>query len=187
MYNNHHTLLFDSWVVTIFAPSPNVSHQDCVFSNWLTNIPTSQPFQILVISIMNMVGEGWDWSAGSEMSTTTWFSATDEAKVGHFWHQGWVCLDWFGQFSASQPFHWLIVSMMNGFARLRFEFNTYNNHHTPAFEASMATRSAPVPYFSHQDGACLDWFKNITASQPFQHLTMSMMNGWRWWRLLCGL
>ena len=27
-----------------------------------------------------------------------------------------------------------------------------------------------VPYFSHQDGVC-DWFKNITASQPFQHLT----------------
>ena len=44
--------------------------------------------------------------------------------------------------------------------------------------------SAPVPYFSHQDGVCLDWFKNITASQPFQHLIISIINGWRWLRLL---
>ena len=41
-----------------------------------------------------------------------------------------------------------------------------------------------VPYFSHQDGVCLDWFKNITASQPFQHLSWSIINGWRWLRLL---
>ena len=138
-----------------------------------------------------MVGEGGDCCVGSKMVTTTCFSVTGGVKVGlalvHFSHQDWVSLDWFGQFTASQPFQCLIVSMMNGFARLRFEFNMYNNHYTLAFESWVGTNVAPVPYFSHQDGVFLDWFKIFTASQPFQLLIVHMMNGWRRWRLLCGL
>ena len=78
-----------------------------------------------------MVGEGGDCCVGSKIVTTTCFSVTGGVKVGlalvHFSHQDWVSLDWFGQFTASQPFQCLIVSMMNGFARLRFEFNMYNS------------------------------------------------------------
>ena len=109
-------------------------------------------------------------------------------KVGlpvfHFLPQNWVSLDWLGQFTASQPFQSLIISMMNSPARLRFEFIMYNHHHTPAFESWVATGFSPVPSFLHKDGVCLDWFKIITASQPFQHLIISMMNGWRRLRLV---
>ena len=63
-------------------------------------------------------------------------------KVGlallHFSHQDWMTLDWFNNFTASQPFWCLIISIMNGFARLRFEFVVYNHHHTPDFDDSRA-------------------------------------------------
>ena len=122
------------------------------------------------------------------MVTTTCFSVTGGVEVGlpslHFWHQDWVSLDWFGQFTASQPFHSLTISIMNGFARLRFEFIIHNQCHTPIFESWVVTISVWGPYISHQDGAGLDWFKNFTASQPFQHLIISIMNGWRILRLV---
>ena len=73
---------------------------------------------------------------------------------------------------------------MNGFARLRFEFIIHNQRHTLAFELWVVTISAPVPYVSHQDGVCLEWLKNFTASQSFQCLIISIMNGWRRLRLV---
>ena len=85
-----------------------------------------------------MAGEGGDWYMGSKMVTTTCFLVTDGVKVGwalvHFSHQDWVSVDWFGQFTACQPFQCIIVSIMNGFASLRFEFIIHNRHHTPTFE-----------------------------------------------------
>ena len=109
-------------------------------------------------------------------------------KVGlalvHFSHQDWVSLDWFGQFTASQLFNSVTISMMNGFARLRFEFIIHNKLHTLAIESRVVAILAPVPFVSHQDGVCLDWFKGFTASQPFQCLIISIMNGWRRLRLV---
>ena len=127
-----------------------------------------------------MAGEGWDWCVGSKMVVTMCFSVMDGTKVGlpvfHFWHQDSVSLDWFGPFTASQSFQCLLISIMNGFARLRFEFIMYNQHHTPAFELRLVTISAPGPYISHQDGVCFDWFRPFPASQPFQCLIESIMN-----------
>ena len=121
----------------------------------------------------------------SKMVTTTCVSVTGGVKVGlalvHFSHQDWRSLDWFGQFTASQPFHPLTMSIMNGLARLRFEFIIHNQRHTLAFESWVVTVLAPVPYVSHQDWVCLDWFKNFTASQPFQCLIISIMNDVRSW------
>ena len=128
---------------------------------------------------------------GSKTVTTTCFSVKGGVKVGlalvHFSHQGWVSLDSFGQFTSAQLLWCLIISIMNGFASLRFEFITHNHHHTPAFESWVVTILAPVPYVSHQDGVCLDWFKKFTASQPFQCLIISIMNGKRMLRLVYGL
>ena len=97
-----------------------------------------------------MVGEGWDWYMGSKMVATMWFSLTGGVKVVqalvHFSHQGWVSLDSFGQFTSAQLLWCLIISIMNGFASLRFEFIIHNHHHTPAFESWVVTISAPVPY-----------------------------------------
>ena len=50
-----------------------------------------------------------------------------------FWNPDCVCTDWFMQFSAPQPFQCVIISILNGCARLRFEFILQNRHHTPAF------------------------------------------------------
>ena len=130
-----------------------------------------------------MVGEGWEWYIFSIMVNTTCVSVTGGVKVGlalvHFSNQDWMSLDWFERFTASQPFHSLTIKIMNGFAIMRLEFIIHNQRHTPAFESLAGTVSAPVPYVSHQHGVCLDWFKNFTASQPFQLLIISIMNGWR--------
>ena len=120
--------------------------------------------------------------------TATCFPVTGGVKVGmalvHFSHQDWVSLDWFGQTTASQPFHSLTISIMNGFARLRFEFIIHNQRHTLAFESKVVTILAPVPTVSHQDGVCLNWFNNFTASQPFQCLIIGIMNGFARLRMM---
>ena len=38
------------------------------------------------------------------------------------------------------------------------------------------------PYVSHHDGVIMDSFKTLTASQPFQCLIISIMNGFAWFR-----
>ena len=79
----------------------------------------------------------------------TCVSVTGGVKVGlalvHFWYQDWVSLDCRRQFTASQPFHSLPMSIMNGFARSRFEFIIHNQCHTLDFEVCVVTISAPVP------------------------------------------
>ena len=84
---------------------------------------------------LDMVEIG-DCCVGYKMVTTMCFPVTDGAKVDlpvfHFSPWDWVSLNWLGQFTASQPFQYIIISMMNGYARLRFEFIMYNNHHAPA-------------------------------------------------------
>ena len=100
-----------------------------------------------------MVGEGGDWHMGSKMVASTCFSVKSGSKLalalGHFSHQDLVSLDWFRQFTASQHCQCLIVSIMNGFASLRFEFIIHNHHHTPAFESWVVTISASGTYVSH--------------------------------------
>ena len=54
-------------------------------------------------------------------------------------HQDWVTLDQSRQFIESQPFQCLNMIMMNGCARLRFEFILYNCHHTTIFESRVVT------------------------------------------------
>ena len=87
------------------------------------------------------------------------FSVAGGVKVGlalvHFPRQDCVSLDRFGQFTASQSLQHFIVGIMNGCARLRFEFIVHNHHHAPAFESRVVTVPAPVPYVSHQDGVFL--------------------------------
>ena len=167
-----------------------ISHQDGVFLDWFRNFTASQPFISLTISIM-MIGQSWDWMVTLNRVTRTCFGSLLGLKLAwpvfHFWHQDWVSLDGFGQSTACHPLQCLIVSMMNGCARLRFEINMYYHQHTPDFELWVATISAPVPYVSHQYGVCLDWLWNFIASHPFQPLIISMMNGWRRLRLLHGL
>jgi len=110
------------------------------------------------------------------------FVMENDDKLGFshpFSPQDWASLDWLGQFTASQPFYSLTMSIMNGFARLRFEFIIHNQRHTPIFESWVTIISVWGPYVSHQDGVCLGWFKDFTASQPFQLLITSIMNGWK--------
>ena len=59
-----------------------------------------------------------------------------------------------------------------------------NRHHPQLKSRGVVTVLAPVPHVTHQDGVCLDWFMNFTASQPFQCLVISIMNGLRTLRLV---
>ena len=54
------------------------------------------------------------------------------AQVPYVSNQGGVCLDWFKNFVASQPFQslTLIMSMMNGWRRLWLVYVLYNGHHS---------------------------------------------------------
>ena len=97
-----------------------------------------------------MVGEGGDWYMGSEMVTTSVFESLLGSKLAwrvfHFWDQDWVTLDWFRQFTASQPLQCVIVSIMNGCASWRFGFIKYNHHHTVTFGSWAETISVEGPY-----------------------------------------
>ena len=53
----------------------------------------------------------------------------------------------------------------------------YYRHHTTAFEPRVTTKTVEGPYVSDQDGVFLDQFRNVTASQPFQSIIVSIMNG----------
>ena len=75
---------------------------------------------------------------------------------------------------------------MNGWRRWRLEFILHNRHHTPAFESLVMKILVHGPYISYQDRACRDWFSHFTASQPFQSLFTSIMNGLTWLRLVYG-
>ena len=116
---------------------PYVSHQDGVCLDWFKNFTASEPFQCLFISIMNgwrrlrLVYVLYDGHHTTCFPVRGWVKVV--LPVFHFSHQDWVSLDWFGQFTASQPFHSLSICIMNGFARLRFEFIIHNQHHTPTF------------------------------------------------------
>ena len=127
------------------------------------------------------VRHGWDWYMGAETVTTTYFPALRGYKFGlahtYFSNPGCVCTDWFMQFTASQPFQCVIISIMNGWRRWRLEFILQNRPHTPAFESPVVKVSVPGPYISHQHWACTEWFSHFAASQPYQSLFISMMNG----------
>ena len=82
-------------------------------------------------------------------------------------------------FTASQPFQCLITSIMNGCARLRFEFIKYNNHHTLPFELRVVTISREGPYVSYQDGVCLKW------SQEFHSISTLPMSHYKYNEWLC--
>ena len=57
-YNHHHTLTFESWLVTIFAPADlYFSHQDHVILDWFKHFTAASPFQYSHICIMD--GSSW--------------------------------------------------------------------------------------------------------------------------------
>ena len=67
--------------------------------------------------------------------------------VFHFWHQDWVTADLFGQFTASQPFQCLNVSIMNGRARLKSDSAHHvqpSRHHGFWLEGSDNFGSRPL-------------------------------------------
>ena len=124
------------------------------------------------------------------MVTTTYFPALRGYKVGlahaYISNPDCVRLEWFRQFTASQPFQYIIISIMDGWRRWRLEFILYNRHHTPAFELPLMKILVHGPYISYQDRACRDSFSHFTASPPFQSLFTSIMNGLTWLRLVYG-
>ena len=138
-----------------------------------------------------MVGEGGGCCVGSRNVTTTCFQSRVGSKLAwplstFFTKIDWVSLDWFGQFTASQPFQCLIVSIMNGFASLRFEFIIRKPSPRPGFWVAGGNNFHSSTQHFTPRLCVLDWLKNITASQPFQLLIISIMNGWRRLRLVCG-
>ena len=138
-----------------------------------------------------MAGGGWHWHMGSRMVATMCFWVVVGAKVNltifHIWQQDWLTLDWFGQFTASQPFQSLTICMIKECARLRFEFILYKYHHTLTSESQGGQFRLKSPLRFRPRWNILDWFKNFTAAWPFQHLITSIMNGWRRVILVSGL
>ena len=72
-------------------------------------------------------------------SPQTCFVIMSEYKFGlaqtHLSHPDWVSTGWFGQFTASQPFQLLILSIMKWFESLRFEVNLHDCHYTRSIES----------------------------------------------------
>ena len=91
--------------------------------------------------VWRKVRHGWDWYMGAEMVTTTYFPALRGYKFGlaqsYFSNPDCVGADWFRQFTTSQPFQCVIISIMNDLRRWRLEFILHHRHHTPAFESGV--------------------------------------------------
>ena len=183
------------WLMSLgqwqFLPQALTFHSefDSVWSHARISQQLSPPNLLLYVYWIDV--ERQDWNTGSKMITTTclgsWVGLKLAWPVFHFWHRDWVTLDWFWQFTASHFFQCLNVSIMNGHARLRFDFIMYEHHSTTAFDSPVVTISAQGPYNSHQGGVFLDWFKNFTAASPFQQFISSIMNVWIRMRLVPGL
>ena len=184
-WNSSSTTVTTSWLLSrrwwkfrYHAPTfhTNIGHVQTDSAIWQHLNPSN-----LSSLVWWKVRHGWDWYMGAEMVTTTYFPALRGYKFGlahtYFSNPDWVGADWFRQFTASQPFQYIIISIMNGWRRWRLEFIIQNLHHTPAFESQGVKVSVPGPYVSHQDRACAEWFSHFTASQPFQSLVISVMKG----------
>ena len=87
-----------------------------------------------------------------------------------FSHQDGVCLDWFKIFTASQPFQLLIISIMNGFARLRLVYGISNGHCSVFFSPGRGQSwLGPCPLFTQR----LSEFGQIWAVHSISTLPMS--------------
>ena len=124
------------------------------------------------------------------MVTTTYFPALRGYKFGlghaYFLNPNCVGADWLRQFTASQPFQCVTITIMNGWRRWTLEFILHHHHRTLAFESWVMKILVHGPYISYQDRAGRDWFSHFTASQPFQSLFISILNGLTWLRLVYG-
>ena len=179
--------------MTISIWGPFVSHQDDVCLDWFNHFTASQPFQHLIISIMN----GWR----RLRLVYVLYNGHHNVFFSHGRGQSWLACIPLLTLRLSE--FWL-VQAIHSIMTLPFSHHKYNEwfckveiwiHHpqpTPhPYFWVMGGDNFSVwvwgPYVSHQDGVCLDWLKDFTASQPFQLLIMSIMNGWRRWRLVCWL
>ena len=94
-------------------------------------------------------------------------------------HPDWVCTDQISHFISAQPIQYLIISIMNGWTRLRLVYMGSKMVTTTCFLVMSGYKfGLAQPHFSHPDWLCSDWFRQFTASQPFQYLIISIMNGW---------
>ena len=123
-----------------------------------------------------MLGEGEDWCMDSIMVTTPWFSVIGGAKVGlpvfHFWHQDSVSFNWFVNFTASQPFQHLIISIMNRWRRLRLVYVLYNGHYKVVFSQGRGQSClACIPLFTPRlsEFGLLIWAIHSISTLPFSH------------------
>ena len=109
------------------------SHQDCVSLDWSKQFTASQPFHSLTNSISNGFARSrFEFILHNKSHTPTfesWVVTTLPTPVPYSPFQGGACLDWFSHFIAPQPFQSIIISMMNGWRRLRLACGLENGHH----------------------------------------------------------
>ena len=71
MYNHHHILTYESWLVTISVPDPYFSPQDHVCLDQLKSFTSAWLFQCLIIDRIKIVSQGWDENSFSKMVIIT--------------------------------------------------------------------------------------------------------------------
>ena len=174
MCYHHHTPIFESRVVKVLVQGPYISHQDGVCLDYDSRISQHLNLSNLSSLVWWIVRHSWDWYMGAEMVTTIYFPALRGYKFcfahTYFSHPDCVCTDWFRQFTASQPFQCIIISIMNGWRRWRLEFILHNLHHTPAFESQVVKILAEFPTFQTKI-ECVQ-----TDSAISQHLNPSYLS-----------
>ena len=176
------------WQVTVSVWGPYVSHQDGVCLDSFKYFTACQPFQLLIISIMN----GWiRWRLLYVL-----YNGNHNVVFSHGRGQSWLaCIPLLTPRFSKFGLIWAIHSI----STRPFSDHEYNEwfckveiwvHHpqptTNPYFWVMGGDNFGIwgPYVSHHDGVCLDSFKYFTACQPFQLLIISIMNRWIRWRLL---
>ena len=118
--------------------------------------------QYVKLKVHNITGEEKSFlnHAGAQFITAQKDISVDSIAARFFLllpiksHQDWLSLDLFTLFTSAGPFQCLIISMMNGWIRLRLDIIVHKHHHTQVFESQVVRITVPDPYMNHSK---IDW------------------------------
>ena len=188
-WNSSSTTVTTPWLLShwwwkfwcMMVPSPYISYQDRACRDWFSHFTSSQPFQSLYISIMN----GLTWLRlvyGRWNDHHNLFSSSERVQIWlgpHLLFAPRLCVYWLIHAIHSIPTLPMYHYMYNEWLE-KVEIGIHPPEPSPHpcfWVAGGESLGILGPYVSHQHWACADWFSDFTASQPFQSLFISMMNG----------
>ena len=156
-------------------------HPDWVCTDWFRQFTASQPFQSFTISISNWLDKVEIWIHGPQPSPHLefWVEGGENFALGSLRFTPRLSV-----YRLIQPFH---ISPTHPISH-----HKYNEGVIQGWDWYVGTKMVTTTcflvmswykfglaqtHFTHPDWVCTGWFRQFTAPQPFQPLTISILNG----------